>query len=115
MLYSMGLTRNATRQPCLCLAVTRSAAEVDGLFAAASATYATGTSVWIIQPKQSGRYAADFNQNDVRSSGLGHGWVDCKVCAIDQDWSGLKFALRKADQALPPRSIKPSMKRAAQS
>ncbi len=112
MLDSMGLTSNAARQPCLCLAVTRSAAEVDGLFAAASATYATGTSVWIIHPKQSGRYPADLNQNDVRS--LGHGWVDCKVCAIDQDWSALKFARRKADQALPPCSMKPSMKRAAQ-
>lgn len=98
-------TRNDARQACLCLAATRVAADVEAVFEA-SATCAAGSSLWIIHPKQSGRYATDFNQNDVRAIGLAHGWVDYKVCAVDSDWSGLKFARRRTGQALLPRSMK---------
>jgi hypothetical protein len=38
--------------------------------------------------------AADVSQNDVRKAGLAAGLVDYKVCAIDADWSGLRFARR---------------------
>jgi CheY-like chemotaxis protein len=102
---SLTITRNAKRQACLCLAATRVAAEVEAVFEA-SAGYAAGSSIWIIHPKQSGRYATDFNQNDVRATGLAHGWVDYKVCAVDNDWSGLKFSRRKPGKALTPRSMK---------
>lgn len=54
-----------------------------------------GSSIWIVHPKQSGRYKVDFNQNDVRAAGLAVGLVDYKVCAVDEDWSGLKFARKK--------------------
>ena len=54
-----------------------------------------GASVWIIHPKRTGRYRVDFNQNDVRAAGLAAGLVDYKVCAVDEDWSGLKFARKK--------------------
>jgi hypothetical protein len=51
-------------------------------------------SLWIIHPKQTSPLAADFNQDDVREAGLAHGFVDYKVCAVDKDWSALKFARR---------------------
>jgi hypothetical protein len=35
------------------------------------------------------------NFESVREFGLGAGWVDYKVCAIDETWSGLCFARRK--------------------
>jgi len=60
-----------------------------------SARLPEGASVWIIHPKKTGRYRVDFNQNDVRAAGLAAGLVDYKVCAVDKDWSGLKFARRK--------------------
>jgi hypothetical protein len=53
-------------------------------------------SVWIVHPKQSSRYKVDFNQNDVRAAGLSAGLVDYKVCSVDADWSGLKFARKKS-------------------
>jgi hypothetical protein len=31
----------------------------------------------------------------IREFGLAHDWVDYKVCAIDEMWSGLCFARRK--------------------
>ncbi|MCY4506345.1 MAG: DUF3052 domain-containing protein, partial [Acidobacteria bacterium] len=32
---------------------------------------------------------------DVRSAGLHQGLVDYKICAVDDDWSGLLFSRRK--------------------
>jgi hypothetical protein len=37
----------------------------------------------------------DFNQNDVRNAALAVGLVDYKVCAVDSQWSGLKFTRKK--------------------
>ena len=61
-----------------------------------SARLPEGAAIWIIHPKKTGRYRVDFNQNDVRAAGLAAGLVDYKVCAVDEDWSGLKFTRTKA-------------------
>jgi len=37
----------------------------------------------------------DITENDLRDELLPTGWVDNKVCAIDDTWSGLRFVLRK--------------------
>jgi hypothetical protein len=58
-------------------------------------------SLWIVHPKQTSRLAGDFNQDDVREAGLAHGFVDYKVCAVDKDWSALKFARRGITKAKP--------------
>jgi CheY-like chemotaxis protein len=54
------------------------------------------TALWIAWPKKASGVATDVNENVVREFGLGAGWVDYKVCAIDETWSGLCFARRKA-------------------
>lgn len=51
-----------------------------------------GASIWIVYPKKTSRIKVDFNQNDVRAIGLSAGLVDYKICAVDSDWTGLKFA-----------------------
>lgn len=40
----------------------------------------------------------DLSGNDVRHIGLAGGLVDVKVCAVDEDWSGLKFVRRLEDR-----------------
>ena len=52
-------------------------------------------SLWIAWPKQAAQLKSDVTQTDVRKIGLLSGLVDYKICAIDQTWSGLKFARRK--------------------
>lgn len=52
--------------------------------------------VWIVWPKKTSALATDVGEADVRRVGLAAGLVDYKICAVDGDWSGLKFALRKA-------------------
>ncbi len=51
--------------------------------------------LWIAWAKKSSGVATDVTQNDVRKIGLASGLVDYKICAIDETWSGLKFARRK--------------------
>ena len=51
--------------------------------------------VWIAWPKKTSALAGDVSEREVRELGLAAGLVDFKVCAIDQTWSGLKFALRR--------------------
>ncbi|MGB9415285.1 MAG: hypothetical protein WCB58_03145 [Acidobacteriaceae bacterium] len=70
-------------------------------FEVARASLPQKASLWIVHPKQTSPLAADFNQDDVREAGLAHGFVDYKVCAVDKDWSALKFARRAVTKAKP--------------
>ncbi len=51
--------------------------------------------LWIVWPKKTSPLATDVSQRDVRSAGLHQGLVDYKICAVDDDWSGLLFSRRK--------------------
>ena len=51
--------------------------------------------VWTIWPKLSSALASDISETYVRNAGLHAGLVDFKVCAVDDTWSGLKFAKRR--------------------
>jgi CheY-like chemotaxis protein len=51
--------------------------------------------VWIIYPKQASGMSTDLTQQLVRETGLAHGLVDFKVCAVDKTWTGLKFCRRR--------------------
>ncbi|MEP7362929.1 MAG: hypothetical protein ABI972_06705 [Acidobacteriota bacterium] len=73
----------------------RSARELEGETEFLAARLPQGVSIWFVYPKAAGRIRADFNQNDVRAVGLAHGLVDYKICAVDADWTGLKFARKK--------------------
>jgi len=53
------------------------------------------TALWIAWPKKASGVKTDLDENVVRTFGLDAGWVDYKVCAIDETWSGLCFARRK--------------------
>lgn len=55
-------------------------------------------SFWVSWPKGSSKLEKDISDRDVRETGLKAGLVDVKVCAIDQDWSGLKFMYRLKDR-----------------
>ena len=59
--------------------------------------------LWVSWPKGTSKLDTDLNGNIVRAVGLDHGLVDIKVCAIDDDWSGLKFVYRTADRRQLPR------------
>jgi hypothetical protein len=51
--------------------------------------------VWIAWPKKASGVATDITEDVLRAELLKTGWVDNKVCAIDDTWSGLRFVVRK--------------------
>ena len=53
-------------------------------------------SLWVSWPKRSSGVKTDISEQDFRDTILPLGWVDTKVAAIDDTWSGLKFLRRKA-------------------
>ena len=56
---------------------------------------APGATVWIVWPKKTSGLQTDVSETPVRAHGLERGWVDYKIAAIDETWSGLAFARRK--------------------
>jgi hypothetical protein len=62
------------------------------------ARMAPATALWICWPKKTSALASDVDENKVRERGLAAGIVDIKVCAVDFDWSGLKFVFRVKDR-----------------
>jgi hypothetical protein len=54
--------------------------------------------LWLSWPKKASALPTDLDRDVVRSMGLAQGLVDVKVCAVDADWSGLKFMYRLADR-----------------
>lgn len=53
--------------------------------------------LWVSWPKRAARIETDLDENAVRNIGLRCGLVDVKVCAVDGQWSGLKFVRRVKD------------------
>ena len=51
--------------------------------------------VWICWPKKSSSQFVDLTEDQVREVVLPDGLVDVKVCAVDDDWSGLKVMVRR--------------------
>jgi hypothetical protein len=53
-------------------------------------------SFWVSWPKKASGVKTDIGEQDLRDAILPLGWVDVKVAAIDDTWSGLKFLRRKS-------------------
>jgi hypothetical protein len=51
--------------------------------------------VWVSWPKKSAKVATDITEDTVRELALPLGFVDIKVCAVNDVWSGLKLVVRK--------------------
>ena len=54
--------------------------------------------MWISWPKGSSKIETDIKREPLRTLVLKTGLVDVKVCAVDEDWSGLKFVYRLKDR-----------------
>jgi hypothetical protein len=51
--------------------------------------------VWVSWPKKAARVETNMSEDVVREVALPLGFVDIKVCAVDEVWSGLKLMVRK--------------------
>ncbi len=90
------LRHHARGRAKLIMLFVTSQAELTRRLPAAMRAMGAGGSLWIAWPKQASGVASDLTQQIVRSTGLDTGLVDYKICAIDDTWSGLRFARRAA-------------------
>ena len=51
--------------------------------------------VWVSWPKKSSKVPTDITEDTIREVALPLGFVDIKVCAVSEIWSGLKLVIRK--------------------
>ena len=51
--------------------------------------------VWVSWPKKSSKMPTDITEDTIREIALPLGFVDIKVCAVTDVWSGLKLVVRK--------------------
>jgi hypothetical protein len=52
-------------------------------------------SLWVSWPKKTSKVATTVTEDAIREIALPLGFVDIKVCAVSEIWSGLKLVIRK--------------------
>lgn len=55
--------------------------------------------VWASWPKRAAKVETDITEDTIRAVALPLGFVDIKVCAVNEVWSGLKLVIRKSERA----------------
>ena len=76
------------------LLFARSQSDLAGRFDAAATAVQDGGGLWILWPKQAAGVPTDLTQPVVRRFAMDLGWVDYKICSVDETWSGLLFSRR---------------------
>ena len=70
--------------------------------AAALTSYRTSlrdnAAVWVSWPKRTSKVPTDITEDVIRAVALPMGFVDIKVCAVSDVWSGLKLVIRKTER-----------------
>jgi hypothetical protein len=51
--------------------------------------------IWVSWYKKSSGIATDITEDEIRNYALNNDLVDIKVCAVSEDWSGLKLVVPK--------------------
>lgn len=54
--------------------------------------------VWVSWPKKSSKVPTDITEDTIREIALPLGFVDIKVCAVSEVWSGLKLVIRRSER-----------------
>ncbi len=59
--------------------------------------------IWVSWPKKASakknqKFETDITEDTIRKIALPMGYVDVKVCAVDETWSGLKLVIRKSER-----------------
>ena len=52
--------------------------------------------IWVSWPKRAAKVPTDITEDVIRAVALPMGFVDIKVCAVSDVWSGLKLVIRTA-------------------
>lgn len=70
-------------------------AELERLLVELRHQIASDGQVWVSWPKKTAKVPTDITEDTIRELALPLGFVDTKVCAVNETWSGLKLVIRK--------------------
>ena len=73
---------------------TTSREDLERRFESLKATLDAADGLWIAWPKKAAKIETDLTFEAVQETGLAHGLVDNKSCAIDGRWQALRFVYR---------------------
>ncbi len=74
---------------------TKSAPELDAKPRKLRDRIRNDAAVWVSWPKKSSKVPTEITEDVIRDIALPLGFVDVKVCAVDEVWSGLKLVIRR--------------------
>ncbi|MFZ9395908.1 MAG: hypothetical protein ACO25F_07610 [Erythrobacter sp.] len=74
---------------------TAERAELAHLLAELRHTIDPNGFIWASWPKKASKVPTDITEDTIREICLPLGFVDVKVCAVDQTWSALKLMIRR--------------------
>jgi hypothetical protein len=74
---------------------TKSATELEMALSSWRRAMKSDGTIWISWPKKASKVPTDITEDVIRRIALPMGFVDVKVCAVDEIWSGLKLVVRK--------------------
>src|SRR5207244_2823023 len=69
--------------------------ELAGQLAVLHQAIRPDATVWVSWPKKASKVPTDVTEETIREVALPLGFVDVKVCAVTEVWSGLKLVIRK--------------------
>lgn len=71
--------------------------ELESRFPTVTEKLVEGGRIWLLWPKKGSALGdrTDLKQAEIRALGLENGFVDFKICAVDDTWSGLCFSRRR--------------------
>jgi hypothetical protein len=97
-LADVELTRSLSPKLDFILGFVRSKSELTKDFPVWKKHLSKSGCLWIAWPKKTSGLETTLSDTIVRDVGLKASLVDIKVCAVDEQWSGLKFVYRKGDR-----------------
>ena len=76
-------------------------AELESLLGTLRAAIGPAAAAWVSWPKKASKVPTDVTEDTIRELALPLGFVDVKVCAVSDVWSGLKLVIRKSLRGQP--------------
>ena len=92
---SVSFTRTANTSTHLVHAFATERAALVRLLLTLRKKLSSEAAIWVSWPKKSSKVATDITEDTIREVALPLGYVDIKVCAVTEVWSGLKLVVRK--------------------
>lgn len=72
----------------------KSVAEMEAALFEFQDKIAHSGAIWVSWYKKASKIPTDVTEDLIRAAALALGLVDVKVCAVDENWSGLKLVIR---------------------